>query len=114
MQRCVPATRCCRCSCSTRRSSDASPSPAPSRPGGWRRPAVVSQPFDDLLLVGPQLMLAIEGRPPADFEEFSAAWLARLNLDPEPQPAPEGSLVAANDAPDSVADWRGELPGAGV
>ncbi|HXA41793.1 MAG TPA: deoxyribodipyrimidine photo-lyase [Candidatus Solibacter sp.] len=76
---------------------------------GLQMTGVVSQTFDDQLLVSPQLMLDAEGRPPANFDEFSAAWLARLNVDPEPQPALEGSLMAANDAPDSVGDWRGEL-----
>src|SRR5258708_15538089 len=47
---------------------------------GLQMTEVVSQTFDDPLLVSPQLMLDADGRPPADFDEFSAGWLAVLHL----------------------------------
>src|SRR5258708_33869508 len=56
-------------------------------------------------------MLDREGRAPSRFEEFSAGWLPRLNLQREPSAGPGGSLLPASEAPDSARDWVGANAG---
>jgi len=82
---------------------------------GLQMTGVVTQTFDDLMLVSPQVMVGADGLPPADFDDFSRAWLQKLDVAPEPPAAVERTFTSA-DAPHSTNDWadslspRAELP----
>ena len=51
---------------------------------GLQMTGVVTQTFDDLLLVSPHATLDSDGLPAPDFESFTARWLERFDLDPVP------------------------------
>ena len=74
---------------------------------GLQMTGVVTQTFDDLMLVGPQLMVDSDGLPPADFDGFSRPWLEQLNVDPQPPGAVEGTFRA--DALRSIDGWADSL-----
>lgn len=71
---------------------------------GLQMTGVVTQTFDDLLLVSPHATLDADGLVAPDFESFSGRWLERFDLDPAP-PAAAGQLARAADIPDSIPDW---------
>jgi deoxyribodipyrimidine photo-lyase len=71
---------------------------------GLQMTGVVTQTFDDLLLVSPHATLDADGLPAPDFDSFSARWLERVDLDPEPA-AGAGKLAPADGIPDSIPDW---------
>jgi deoxyribodipyrimidine photo-lyase len=75
---------------------------------GLQMTGVVTQTFDDLMLVSPQLMVDGDGLPPADFDEFSQSWLQQLEVDPEPAAAVEGTFAPAGTL-QSIDDWAGAL-----
>ncbi len=75
---------------------------------GLQMTGVVTQTFDDLMLVSPQLMVDAAGLPPADFDDFSRAWLEQLDVDPTPPAVVEGTFMST-DAPDSIDDWADSL-----
>jgi deoxyribodipyrimidine photo-lyase len=82
---------------------------------GLQMTGVVTQTFDDLLLVSPQLMMDSDGLPPPDLDDFSRLWLEQLDLDLDPQPpaAVEGRLLVAGDL-QSIDGWADSLaPAAG-
>jgi deoxyribodipyrimidine photolyase len=68
----------------------------------------VTQTFDDLLLVSPQLMVDSDGLPPAALDDFSRLWLERLDVVPQPPAAVEGTFVASGDI-QSFDDWADSL-----
>ncbi len=79
---------------------------------GLQMTGVVTQTFDDLMLVSPQLMVDSEGLPPAAFDDFSRLWLELLYLDPETPAAAEGTYMT-RAAPESIDGWADSLaPGA--
>ena len=71
---------------------------------GLQMTGVVTQTFDDLLLVSPHATLDADGLPAPDFDTFSSRWLERFDLDPAP-PATTGPLVPAAEMPESIPDW---------
>ena len=75
---------------------------------GLQMTGVVTQTFDDLMLVSPQVMVDSNGLPPADFDDFSRPWLEQLDVDPKPPAAVEGTFMSA-DAPQSTDDWADSL-----
>jgi len=75
---------------------------------GLQMTGVVTQTFDDLMLVSPQLMVDSDGLPPAAFDDFSRLWLEQLNVDPQPPGAVEGTFRAAN-ALQSIDKWADSL-----
>ena len=75
---------------------------------GLQMTGVVTQTFDDLMLVSPQVMLDPDGLPPIEFGDFSRLWLEQLDLEPEPPAAAEGAFVV-DDAPESIDVWADSL-----
>jgi deoxyribodipyrimidine photo-lyase len=75
---------------------------------GLQMTGVVTQTFDDLLLVSPQLMVDSEGLPPAAFDDFSRLWLERLDVVPQPPAAVAGTFLASGDL-QSIDDWADSL-----
>jgi deoxyribodipyrimidine photo-lyase len=75
---------------------------------GLQMTGVVTQTFDDLMLVSPQLMVDSEGLPPAAFDDFSRLWLQHLDLDPETPAAAEGTYMTGA-APESIDGWADSL-----
>jgi deoxyribodipyrimidine photo-lyase len=75
---------------------------------GLQMTGVVTQTFDDLLLVSPQTMAGSDGLPPAAFADFSSSWLEHLEVDPEP-PAPASGTFLAASAPSSIEGWADSL-----
>jgi deoxyribodipyrimidine photo-lyase len=71
---------------------------------GLQMTGVVTQTFDDLLLVSPHATLDADGLPAADFDGFRERWLERLDLDPAPASI-AGQLVPAAEMPDTIPDW---------
>jgi deoxyribodipyrimidine photo-lyase len=71
---------------------------------GLQMTGVVTQTFDDLLLVSPHATLDADGLPAPNFDGFSSRWLERFDLDPAPQAA-TGPLVPAAEMPESIPDW---------
>jgi deoxyribodipyrimidine photo-lyase len=75
---------------------------------GLQMTGVVTQTFDDLLLVSPQLMVDSAGLPPTTLDDFTRLWLERLDLDPQPPAAVEGTFLASGDL-QSSDDWADAL-----
>jgi len=75
---------------------------------GLQMTGVVTQTFDDLMLVSPQLMVDSDGLPPAAFDDFSRLWLEHLDLDPETPAAAEGTYMTGA-APESIDGWADSL-----
>jgi deoxyribodipyrimidine photo-lyase len=75
---------------------------------GLQMTGVVTQTFDDLMLVSPQLMVDSHGLPPAGFDDFSRLWLEYLDLDPE-TPAAAGGTYMTGAAPASIDGWADSL-----
>jgi deoxyribodipyrimidine photo-lyase len=75
---------------------------------GLQMTGVVTQTFDDLLLVSPQLMIGADGLPPVMFEDFSRVWLELLDIGPEPEAPVEGTLMTAG-ALESLEGWGDSL-----
>jgi deoxyribodipyrimidine photo-lyase len=75
---------------------------------GLQMTGVVTQTFDDLMLVSPQLMVDGDGLPPADFDEFSHSWLEQLEVEPEPPTAVAGTFAPAGTL-QSIDDWAAAL-----
>lgn len=79
---------------------------------GLQMTGVVTQVFDDLLLVPPFALEDPGGEALRDFDIFAERWLAALDVDPEPLPDPPGAVLApARTIPDSLPDWQAQLPG---
>jgi hypothetical protein len=80
---------------------------------GLQMTGVVTQTFDDLLLVSPQLMVDSAGLPPTTLDDFTRLWLERLDLDPQPPAAVEGTFLASGDlqSSDHWADALAPTPG---
>jgi deoxyribodipyrimidine photo-lyase len=78
---------------------------------GLQMTGVVTQVFDDALLVPPFALDDQQGEALRNFEVFAERWLAALDVDPEPLADPPGALLApASTVPDSVPDWQLRLP----
>jgi deoxyribodipyrimidine photo-lyase len=75
---------------------------------GLQMTGVVTQTFDDLLLVSPQVMVDFDGLPPAAFADFSGSWLEHLDVDREPPPPASGTFLAGG-GPSSVEGWADSL-----
>ena len=76
---------------------------------GLQMTGVVTQTFDDLLLVSPHATLDAEGRPAIDFDAFSSRWLERLDLGPEQLPDAEGLVMPEAEVPESIPNWAEAL-----
>jgi deoxyribodipyrimidine photo-lyase len=76
---------------------------------GLQMTGVVTQTFDDLLLVPPQGTLDAEGNVARTFSAFSRRWFQQLDVSPEPPPSPEGRLMSLSSAPESISDWPDSL-----
>jgi deoxyribodipyrimidine photo-lyase len=71
---------------------------------GLQMTGVVTQTFDDLLLVSPHAILDADGLPAPDFDSFSDRWLERFDLEAAPA-VTEGHLLPATEMPESIPDW---------
>ncbi|MGB2939132.1 MAG: deoxyribodipyrimidine photo-lyase [Candidatus Dormiibacterota bacterium] len=73
---------------------------------GLQLTGVVTQVFDDLLLVPPPALMDEDGGVPLNFDAFSRRWFDVLDLDPEPLPDPEeASFMVGAELPASVDAW---------
>jgi deoxyribodipyrimidine photo-lyase len=77
---------------------------------GLQMTGVVTQVFDDVLLVSPHAMLDEVVAADLGFAAFHERWLAALDLDPVPLSDPiGGSFAAAVELPESLDEWRAQL-----
>lgn len=76
---------------------------------GLQMTGVVTQTFDDLLLVPPHSTLDSEGNVARTFGAFSRRWLPQLDVSPEPPASPDGRLMPLSETPESTSDWPASL-----
>jgi deoxyribodipyrimidine photo-lyase len=76
---------------------------------GLQMTGVVTQTFDDLLLVPPHATLDAEGKVARTFGAFSRRWFQQLDVSPHPPASPEGRLVPLAETPESILDWPESL-----
>ncbi|MDP9326441.1 MAG: deoxyribodipyrimidine photo-lyase, partial [Candidatus Dormibacteraeota bacterium] len=74
---------------------------------GLQLTGVVTQVFDDLLLVPPPALMDEDGGVPLTFDAFSQRWFAVLDIDPEPYDDPaEASFMSAAEQPAGIDGWE--------
>jgi deoxyribodipyrimidine photo-lyase len=76
---------------------------------GLQMTGVVTQTFDDLLLVPPHGTVDSEGNVAATFGAFSRRWFQQLDVSPRPPASPAGRLMPFSDTPDPIRDWPESL-----
>jgi deoxyribodipyrimidine photo-lyase len=77
---------------------------------GLQLTGIVTQVFDDLLLVPPFALLDADGDIPHTFSAFSRRWFHALDVDPEPLADPtDGTLMGAAELPTSLDGWAETL-----
>jgi deoxyribodipyrimidine photo-lyase len=77
---------------------------------GLQLTGIVTQVFDDLLLVPPYATIGEDGMPPLAHEAFAERWFAAFDLDPGPvEPPGEGRYLPAAELGDGGADWAEAL-----
>jgi deoxyribodipyrimidine photolyase len=73
---------------------------------GLQLTGVLTQLFNDRLLVEPHLMMDEEGRVASDFDAFYRRWLSLVDVAPDPPPTSGGQFVTAGDLVPSMQGWQ--------
>ena len=76
---------------------------------GLQMTGVVTQTFDDLLLVPPHGTLDAEGNVAGTFSAFSRRWFQQLDVSPGPPSSSAGRLMPVADTPESIPEWAESL-----
>ena len=77
---------------------------------GLQLTGIVTQVFDDLLLVPPVAVMDADAEVPQTFAAFSRRWFDALDVDPQPYDAPAGArFMPAADLPAAIDAWAESL-----